>query len=160
VCDELDRELRKFLWGGTTMERKSHLMAWETVTKEKENGVLRLRSIRQLNSAYFTKLGRRLANKPKSLWAKVLKMKYCKGKDIETMRVRGQALNTWRGIMESIHLSKKGVDHTIGDGHRTKFWTHKWVDRKEIISKVTCDVPEDQRQLQVRDYWKEDTGWD
>ena len=69
------------------MERKRYLMAWETVMKEKENGGLGLRSIRQLNSAYFMKLGWRLVTEPKSLWAKLLKMKYSKGRDVETMQV-------------------------------------------------------------------------
>jgi len=34
----VDRRLRRFLWGGTHMERKPHLVVWEVVTREKEVG--------------------------------------------------------------------------------------------------------------------------
>jgi len=40
ALDELDRKVRIFLLGGTIMERKTHLVSWEVVTKEKENGGL------------------------------------------------------------------------------------------------------------------------
>jgi len=35
VCDVLDKRIRRFLWGGTTMKRKPHLVKWDTVIKEK-----------------------------------------------------------------------------------------------------------------------------
>ena len=39
IYDELDRKTRRFLWKGTSRERKTHLVAWDMVTKPKENGV-------------------------------------------------------------------------------------------------------------------------
>jgi len=32
VCDALDRRIRRFLWGGTELKRKVHLIAWVVVT--------------------------------------------------------------------------------------------------------------------------------
>ena len=64
------------------MERQIHLVAWETITNEKEKGELRLQNMRQLNSAFLMKLGWRLAMDPKALWTRVLRAKYYKGKGI------------------------------------------------------------------------------
>jgi len=36
ICDELDRKIRRFLWGASEKERKIHLVAWKVVTAEKE----------------------------------------------------------------------------------------------------------------------------
>jgi len=39
VCDELERKIRRFLWGGTRTERKTHLVAWDVVTRDKKGGL-------------------------------------------------------------------------------------------------------------------------
>ena len=57
LCDGLDRKIRRFLWGGTTMERKVHLVPWSSIIRDKTQGGLNLRSMQQLNSAYLMKLG-------------------------------------------------------------------------------------------------------
>jgi len=60
LCDTLDRKIRTFLWGGSSMQRKPHLLAWAVITKDKDQGGLGIRSMRQLNSAFLMKLGWRL----------------------------------------------------------------------------------------------------
>jgi len=56
VCNELDRKVQRFLWGrGTAMELKTHLVAWEVVTRKKDKGGLGLTSMTQLNSAFLMK---------------------------------------------------------------------------------------------------------
>lgn len=60
TCDDIDRISRRFLWGGSEEQRKVHLVAWDTVTKEKDSGGLGLRTMRQANAAFLSKLGWRL----------------------------------------------------------------------------------------------------
>ena len=60
VCDELDKKIRRFLWGGSNMERKPHLVSWDVVSKERKEGGLGLRKMRQLNSAFVMKLSWRV----------------------------------------------------------------------------------------------------
>jgi len=83
LCDTLDKKIRRFLWGGTAMGRKIHLVPWDIITREKMQGGLGIRSMRQLNSAYLMKLGWRLTTEPSALWARILKEKYSRGRGLE-----------------------------------------------------------------------------
>jgi len=161
VCDMLDKRIRRFLWGGTSLARKPHLVAWETVIKDKETGGLGIRSMRQLISAFLMKLGWRLKTEPATLWTRLLKEKYCRGRELGTMagRVRSCS-NTWRGIMETMDLTNKGMGATIGDGRQTEFWNHKWLDGKTLLNHALSPIPEDQRMNRIRDYWDPRNGWD
>ena len=93
VCDNLDKRIRRFLWGETSLIRKPHLVAWNTVIKDKESGGLGIRSMRQLNSAFLMKLGWRLKTEPATLWTRLLKEKYCQKRDLGTMAGRHTELS-------------------------------------------------------------------
>lgn len=66
TCDEIDWISRRFLWGGTKENQKIHLVSWGEVTKDKENGGLGLRSMRQANAAFLSKLGWRMMEEPEA----------------------------------------------------------------------------------------------
>ena len=80
LCGDIDRKNRSFLWGGNVEERKIHNASWDTVTKSKDCGGLGLRSMRQVNTAFLMTLGWRLLTEQESLWSRVLRFKYCKGR--------------------------------------------------------------------------------
>jgi len=143
VCDDLDKRIRRFLWGGTAMERKPHLVAWDTIIKEKTQGGLGIRSMRQLNSAFLTKLGWRLKTEPSMLWVRVLQEKYSRGRDLESIAGRASSCsNAWRGIMETIEPTSKGMGVAIGDGRQTEFWNHRWLDGEKLSEHALHPIPE------------------
>jgi len=153
VCDEIDRKIRRFLWGGTNLERKTHLVAWDVVTRETTDGGLGLRNMRQLNSAFLIKLGWRIETEPTALWARVLKAKYCKGHDLDNVVAgRYSCSNAWRGIMEALDLTRQGVGITMGDGRKIKFWSHRWIDGLKLQEQVINTVPVEQINNRVYDY--------
>ncbi|RVW46561.1 LINE-1 reverse transcriptase-like [Vitis vinifera] len=55
VAKRLEKLQRDFLWGGGRMERKIHLINWEVVCTQKENGGLGIRKIDLLNKALLTR---------------------------------------------------------------------------------------------------------
>lgn len=57
VCDDLDKKIRRFVWGGDEEKRKIHLLSWETLQGDKAHGGVGLRSAQQVNVAFLTKLG-------------------------------------------------------------------------------------------------------
>nr|GEY28508.1 reverse transcriptase [Tanacetum cinerariifolium] len=56
-------------------EKKIHLLSWNTLQKDRKEGGLGMRSMRQANGAFLTKLGWRMPAEPKSLWSQVLRSK-------------------------------------------------------------------------------------
>ena len=161
VCDELDKKIRRFLWGGTALERKPHLVAWGKVIQEKAHGGLGIRSMRQLNTAFLMKLNWRLKTQPHTLWARILQEKYCRRQDLERLPDRRVSnSNVWRGIMDTIELTSKGMGMAIGDGRLTNFWTHKWLDGQQLLDHALSQIPEQHYPLRVCDYWLPGSGWD
>lgn len=58
-----------------------------------------MRSARQANSAFLTKLGWRILTEPNALWARVLRAKYCKGRcDVDMFEPKIGMSNVWNGI--------------------------------------------------------------
>ncbi|KAJ8422459.1 LOW QUALITY PROTEIN: hypothetical protein Cgig2_022200 [Carnegiea gigantea] len=124
VCNDIDRKMKRFLWGRTSMERRSQLVAWEVVIEAKDDGGLRLRSMRQLNATFLMKL------ESSTLCGRVLIGKYCRGGHIESHIATQNSSNVWCNILETHKLMKKGMGHIVGDG-------------KELLSQAIREVPED-----------------
>ncbi|GJY21319.1 ribonuclease H [Tanacetum coccineum] len=57
VCDAIDKKSRKFIWGSSDEDKKIHLVSWNTLQKDQKEGGLGIRSMRQANAAFLTKLG-------------------------------------------------------------------------------------------------------
>jgi len=83
------------------------------------------------------------------------------GRDLDRMiRRKYSCSNAWRGIMETMKLTKQGVGVAIGDGRQTNFWSHKWLDGKKLFEWANGVVPEDHHHKRVCDYWRPNIGWD
>lgn len=77
ILEGIDRVNRSFLWGSSELARKVHWMGWEKVTQPKVEGGLGLQSAKGRNLVMLTKLNWRFHTESESLWARVLKAKYC-----------------------------------------------------------------------------------
>ena len=102
ICDDMDHKVRRFIWGGNADTRKVHLLSWETIQRPKDQGGIGIKSARQANSAFLTKLGWRILKEPNALWARVLRVKYCNGRcDINMFELKVGMSNVWSGITEN-----------------------------------------------------------
>jgi len=137
------------------------LVAWEVVTKEKEEGGLGIRRMRDLNTAYLMKLGWRLHVEDTTLWARILIDKDGRGGDLLTSNAKlFSCSNAWRGTMETFKLTKQGMGIAVGDGRHTQFWNHRWLEGKTLVEQSIMAVPDDQLHHRVCDYWSSTGGWD
>lgn len=90
----------------------------------------------------------------------MLRSKYCEGRcDIDMFKPKGDASNSWRGIIENIDVLKRGVGMAVGNGGGTKFWLHPWATKHPLIDLVTAEAPEEHKQWLVQELWDADVGW-
>lgn len=102
------------------------MLSWETLQKPREQGGVGLRSARQANAAFMTKLGWRMLVEPNALWSRVLRHKYCKGRcDIDMFVPKPGMSNIWSGITENARVLCEGMRMAVGHGLNTLFWDHK-----------------------------------
>lgn len=102
ICDNVDKKVCNFIRGSTEDRRSTHLIAWENLQKPMEHGGLATKSARQANTAFLTKLGWRVLAEPDSLWSRVLRFKYCKGRcDIDMFEPKAGMPNVWSGITKN-----------------------------------------------------------
>ncbi|XP_074301475.1 uncharacterized protein LOC141632870 [Silene latifolia] len=160
LCDDLDRKTRRFLWGGDEDKRGISLMSWDVVTKEKSDGGLGLRSMRQVNTAFMAKLGWRMLSEPNSVWARVLRHKYCKGRcDAEMFQGKQVSSNVWKGIVEAVDVLKKGLRNSVGNGKSTLFWTVAWATARPLDTYSSMAIPTHLIGTSVEDMWDMESGW-
>lgn len=72
----IDKIVRDFLWGSTEEKRKMSLVAWEVVCKPTTAGGLGIRSSKNSNIIFMTKLQWRLLTNNNHLWSSVFTAKY------------------------------------------------------------------------------------
>ena len=72
----LEKIQRDFLWGGGNLERKLHLVNWETVCLIKEKCGLGIQNLSKFNKALLGKWSWRFVMKDNSTWRNVINLKY------------------------------------------------------------------------------------
>ncbi|CAL5335104.1 unnamed protein product [Camellia sinensis] len=55
VAKEFERLQASFLWGGSTLRRKIHMVRWEELCKSVEQGGLGIRKVRDVNKCLLLK---------------------------------------------------------------------------------------------------------
>ncbi|CAN1153964.1 Putative ribonuclease H protein At1g65750 [Linum perenne] len=162
TCNEIDKQIRAFVWGDAADQRKTHLLSWERICRPKEEGGLGLRSARSLNLAYLIKLAFSFHQQPESLWVKVLHSKYLKeveGEFLPTHKSSQSAL--WKGICSVWPMMMQGARVGIRDGCSTLFWSTRWVDSGVILEEFADRLDPGFNPLDmVSDFVTEEGQWD
>eukprot|EP00253_Pinus_taeda_P015937 PITA_15937 len=75
VCTKIREILRKFIWGGSSQQKKWALVSWKHLTKRKEEGGLGLRDPDKLNKVLGAKLWWRWLRGGNDLWKQLWRHK-------------------------------------------------------------------------------------
>lgn len=136
------------------------MVSWAQITKAKREGGLGIRETRQAKAAFIAKLGWRLLAEPNSLWSRVLRAKYCDSIcDLDMFKEKQNASHTWRGIMSSVDVVRKGVNMAMGNGQNFFFWHHRWVIDKPLLEVAVTEPPPQLQDATVREMWDRNTRW-
>ena len=125
----LEKIQRDFLWGGGALERKPHLVNWDTVCLDKRKGGLGVRRLSTLNRALLCKWNWRFANERKNFWRHVISRKFGEeegGWGSREVR-ESYGVGFWKEMRKEGALMQNKVVFSVGNGRRVKFWKDKCV---------------------------------
>ncbi|RVX11584.1 LINE-1 retrotransposable element ORF2 protein [Vitis vinifera] len=113
---------------GGALERKSHLVNWDTVCLDKSKGGLGVRRLSILNRALLCKWNWRFANERDTLWRRVISRKFREEEGgWYSKEVReGFGVGFWKDIRKEGVLLQNKVGFSVGNGRRVKFWKDNW----------------------------------
>ncbi|XVF04129.1 hypothetical protein REPUB_Repub05bG0055500 [Reevesia pubescens] len=137
VINKLEKIQRRFLWGGSTPNKKPHMVDWSSVCTLKKFGGLGLVKLNLINRALLNKWVWRYSKEQNSLWKLVIDSKY--GDTVSTllpsMKKARYFSSSWRNIMRPVLKScpfstflLSNMGSLLGDGKRIKFWSDEWID--------------------------------
>ena len=165
ICSRLEKIQRDFLWSGSSMAKKTHLVNWKTVCTEKKKGGLGLRRFSILNKALMCKWCWRFANERDSLWRKIISCKFgeeyggwCSG-DIKG----GFGVGLWKEIRKEWPQLLQNTYLALGNESRINFWKDVWCGEEALsltfpnLFRLTA-----QKDARVADLWNwdsEEGGW-
>ncbi|RVX20512.1 Transposon TX1 uncharacterized 149 kDa protein [Vitis vinifera] len=117
-----------FLVGGGALERKPHLVNWDTVCMDKRKGGLGVRRLSILNRALLCKWNWRFAIERENFWRHVISRKFGEEEGGWSSReVReSYGVGFWKEIRKEGALMQNKVAFLVGNGRRVKFWKDIW----------------------------------
>ncbi|GAU22757.1 hypothetical protein TSUD_129690 [Trifolium subterraneum] len=129
---------RKFLWGGTIMERKIPWVSWANVCKPKVDGGLGIRELRAVNLSLLGKWRWRLLSGRQGIWRDILLSRY--GSLYPSPHLGGRPVGFrgtsawWRDVSllggttdSTSNWFYEGIGKKVGDGLMTSFWFETWI---------------------------------
>ncbi|XP_028778309.1 uncharacterized protein LOC114734823 [Neltuma alba] len=161
VLKEIEKLSCSFLWSQNINERKTHLIAWEKVIKNKNEGGLGIKDMEKQNKAFIMKLCWGLITKRDSLWVQCLRSIYeCGQEQIPLVEKKKNISSTWKAISAIWETFMTAVGKKINSGNNTKFWWEPWtqIDKPliEIANQHWEDINPDDR---VADFILDSGTW-
>ncbi|RVW91675.1 LINE-1 reverse transcriptase-like [Vitis vinifera] len=132
----LEKIQRDFLWGGGALEKKPHLVKWDTVCLDKSKGGLGVRRLSILNRALLCKWNWCFANERDNLWRRVISRKFGEEEGgWYSKEVReGFGVGFWKDIRKEGALLQNRVGFSVGNGRRVKFWKDNWCGNSTLCN--------------------------
>lgn len=136
IVKALESIQAKFLWGGSELKRKLHLVGWPKITQAKSNVGLGIKNIKEMNDSLLLKWWWRYGMEKEALWKKVITTKYKANPSrwFPNSNLPRNASTIWKDIintkvrnpfMHSLYMINTKIK--VGDGKLTLFWLDPWL---------------------------------
>ncbi|CAL5336186.1 unnamed protein product [Camellia sinensis] len=143
VAKTIDRIQSNFLWGGSEVLRKIHLVQWKEVCKSKAQGGLGVRSLSDVNICLMLKWWWRYGHQQQSLWKMVVCSRYGGNEGRwKPETVSAATISTvWKDIVSlpsantvAAEFFSQNFRIILGNGERIHFWTDRWFNDMSLRS--------------------------
>ncbi|WCJ20900.1 hypothetical protein M5689_003103 [Euphorbia peplus] len=153
IIHEVEKMIRRFLWGDSNNPRPS-LLNWNCVTSPKKLAGLGVINLGKMNLAFLAKLGWRCIHDQDSLWSKVVCSKYIRSIPfVNNIKPKSVSSVIWQGIVKAKLVLEKGFRYKLGNGHKILFWLDPWLFEVPIINLTQNSIPFVDKFNTVNDYW-------
>ena len=140
--------------------RGIQLLNWDTVTQDKAQGGLGIRSMRKMNIAMLAKLGWRFCFDQDSLWVQVMAGKYAKGSpSLHRLVHKHSSSNCWRGIVAASMLLRLRLCSKVYNGKKTLFWRDVWLGDTPLLDQGVRPLLPMESWEMVSAYWEQGREW-
>ncbi|XP_057724033.1 uncharacterized mitochondrial protein AtMg00310-like [Arachis stenosperma] len=109
LLTEIHSMLLQFWWGKKGAERRIVWIKWDTMTRLKKDGGLRIKDLRVQNLALLGKQCWRLMKYPNSTLSRMLKAKYFRNTDFLHAEIGSVPSWGWRSVLEGHKVIEKGL---------------------------------------------------
>lgn len=152
-CHELEKIMRKFIWGHTQHRKGVNLVKWGEVCQPKQHGGAGLLNLEAQNKAFISKLIYKIHTDREALWVKVLAAKY--GLSIPGAPTRkSQNSRLWTNLLQCWPDATLHIKWCVGNAQGLRFWTDFWLgDLGPLRHLSLCDIPSDQLHQPLTDFW-------
>ena len=126
-CEELERMMNSFWWGNSNSTVGINWKSWDRLSVGKGAGGMGFCKVHQYNLSLLAKQGWRLLTCPDSLFARIYKAKYFPSTSFLEAKMGSNPRYTWRSILSSQDLIKKGALIRVGTGNSVRIWGSPWL---------------------------------
>lgn len=145
IINQINKLIRQYLWGSSTVKRKLSLVNWQTLTNPMLlNG---LPNAKTRNFALLMNLAWRFYHS-EAYWSTILHFKY------PSHVPPSKYSPIYKSIQLGWSLCKPGLAFIFGNGHDIKFWTDVWCTLVPLASIFFCPFSPYDLQLLVSDVFQ------
>ncbi|KAJ0548291.1 putative RNA-directed DNA polymerase [Helianthus annuus] len=134
VIQDLESMIKKFLWGGSIEDRKTHWVAWDRVSMHKKDGGLGLNKLSEVNISLLSKWGWRYKNEVNCFWRKIIAALHFNRIGWEGFPFKKSLSGVWSNIVKVLIRTKIGgnflrnyMQGDVGNGEKIQFWLDSWI---------------------------------
>lgn len=151
LCDRMDSLIRRFWWGFGDQQRGLYLRAWDLLCTPKLAGGLGLRSMKDINMAFVTKLGWNVCTQPSKTWVQLIRSKYLRGRKVTDFQHTIKSSSwIWAGIQKSRESLRRGLCIKLGRNSIAHIRDDPWLLRLAYCT-LLADVLVNDQLFYVRD---------
>ncbi len=127
-------------------------MNWKVVCRDKNDGGLGVKDLRNLNLALLAKWWWRFFAPVPNLWSPFIRSLYYSRRRPLKEGVSFKPFSSlWRSVLDTRNLFKCGVTYSVGDGRLTSFWSDIWLGEYPLSThfhQIYCAVRRQNSRVQ------------
>lgn len=154
---DIDKQVRKCIWGSSLMKRNIHLLSWDVLCRPNSEGGGGLQRPEDIIKCMLAKLGWRLLTCDGNTWCQNLRDKYKVNEEgVWQFKHKQQASQIWKGVLWSSELLRTGLRWRITNGKSALFWKDKWAGDETLMNQRWGPCIGDESERWESEYWHDE----